>query len=129
QQPARQFGNAEQAQHAPRAWLDLDQLPVLDRDRQAALKVRDPEPRRAARPARVQARLAVAACQPAAVAEAAEQRAEVLAAHVGLQPGPGVRAAAQPVATDVDALLLRTGQQALHAQPGGNRARAHFRLA
>src|SRR3546814_3792729 len=74
----RQLGDAEQAQHAAGARLDVDQLPVPGREREPALQVDHAESGRAAGPGRVEMRLAVAARHAPAITErSAEHTSEL----------------------------------------------------
>src|SRR5690606_28087105 len=116
-QAPRQLRDAEQAEHAARAGLDLGELAVARVELERAVQREQREAGRAARPCGVEGGGPTAAVELAAVAQAAEQGTEILGLHGHADAGAGARAAAEPVALHVDALAWCGGLQLHDAQP------------
>ena len=124
------MGDAEQTQDAAgAARLDLDQAAVLDVHHQRAVQRAELERHRAAGPRCVETRIALAAVQPFAQAEIAEQRAEIVAGDAGVQARAGRGATTAPVPGDIDPTGRRARLQLhdFHAVRG--RARTELGVA
>src|SRR5690606_9556350 len=103
--------DAEQAEHAAGAGLDLGELAVARVELERAVEREQREASRAPRPGGVEGGGPAAAVELAAVSQAAEQGAEIPGLHGHADAGAGLRAAAEPVAMHVDALTGRGGLQ------------------
>src|SRR5690606_16310724 len=104
-QPTRQLGDAQQAEHAARARLHLEQPAIACGEGQVAVQYADVERGRAAGPARVEPYLSMATGQPSAVAQAGQQAPEVFAVDLRGEVGQLAAAVAQPAAAEFDQLL------------------------
>ena len=115
-QASRQLRDPEQAEHAPGARFQLQQPAVLHVHRDLRIQRGQGEGIRAAAPAGLDAELALAARQLAAQAEAAQQRADVIAVHVQPQLRARSGRASAPGPAGAQALLAAAGGEFLHAQ-------------